>query len=152
MSWAVAFFHSCNVGLSPGQAFKDETIAPSGSSLGSCQWSSLSFPFVREGEKTIPGTTSNQTSATLRPELLSLGRSHTDSRFKLWIHIASLKTSNIPFVLEVSDQNAFIASSFQECILDNSSRLLGWILLEIIVRCQWKMKDDRMPKDTAKDN
>ena len=26
-----------------------------------------------------------------------VGRSHTDSRFKLWIHIASLKTSNIPF-------------------------------------------------------
>jgi len=27
----------------------------------------------------------------------AIGRSHTDSRFKLWIHIASLKTSNIPF-------------------------------------------------------
>ena len=29
--------------------------------------------------------------------LLSLVRSHTDSRFKLWIYIESLKTSNIPF-------------------------------------------------------
>ena len=27
----------------------------------------------------------------------SVGRSHTDSRIKLWIHTASLKTSNIPF-------------------------------------------------------
>jgi len=28
---------------------------------------------------------------------MNVGRSHTDSRIKLWIHTASLKTSNIPF-------------------------------------------------------
>ena len=31
------------------------------------------------------------------PRELNVGRSHTDSRIKLWIHTASLKTSNIPF-------------------------------------------------------
>ena len=42
-------------------------------------------------------TNGNGSFESVRALATAIGRSHTDSRFKLWIHIASLKTSNIPF-------------------------------------------------------